>query len=59
MESQRKRVGNMFLASFQNPSFFFAYFYSQSENYRISLVDENKKLIKFHKIEIIENEYNS
>ena len=49
----------MFLASFQNPSFFFAYFCSQSENYRISLVDENKKLIKFHKIEIIENEYNS
>ncbi|SIQ54218.1 hypothetical protein SAMN05880566_10426 [Janthinobacterium sp. TND4EL3] len=44
---------------FPNPIFFSAYFYAQSENYKISLVDENKKLIKFHKIKIIDNEYNS
>lgn len=44
---------------FLNPSFFSAYFYAQSENYKISLVDENKKLIKFHKIKIIDNGYSS
>ncbi|WP_426054575.1 hypothetical protein [Janthinobacterium sp. PSPC2-1] len=42
---------------FLNPSFFSAYFYAQSENYRVSLVDEKNKLIKFHKIKTIDHGY--
>ena len=59
MKIHIRRVGNMFFCIFLNPSFFSAYFYAQSENYKISLVDKNKKLIKFHKIKIIDNGYNS
>lgn len=38
-----------------NPGFFSTYFYAYSENYRIDLIDEKKRLIKFYKIKNIEN----
>ena len=49
-EKSYKKSWKYVFCIFLNPSFFSAYFYAQSENYRVSLVDENKKLIKFHKI---------
>ena len=58
-EKSYKKSWKYVFCIFLNPSFFSAYFYAQSENYKISLVDENKKLIKFHKIKIIDNGYNS
>ena len=49
-ENSEEKSWKYVFCIFLNPSFFSAYFYTQSENYRVSLVDENKKLIKFHKI---------
>jgi hypothetical protein len=49
-ENSEKKSWKYVFCIFLNPSFFSTYFYAQSENYRVSLVDENKKLIKFHKI---------
>ena len=49
-EKSYKKSWKYVFCIFLNPSFFSAYFYAQSENYRVSLVYENKKLIKFHKI---------
>lgn len=58
-ENSEEKSWKYIFCIFLNPSFFSAYFYSQSANYKISLVDKNKKLIKFHKIIIIDNGYNS
>ena len=49
-ENSEEKSWQYVFCIFLNPSFFSSYFYAQSENYRVSLVDENKKLIKFHKI---------
>lgn len=38
-----------------NPGFFSTYFYAYSENYRMTLIDEKKRLIKFYKIKNSEN----
>lgn len=58
-EKSKEKSWKYVFCIFLNPSFFSAYFYAQSENYKISLVDKNKKPIKFHKIKIIDNGYNS
>jgi hypothetical protein len=58
-ENSYKKSWKYVFCIFLNSSFFSAYFYAQSENYNISLVDENNKLIKIHKIKIIDNGYNS
>lgn len=54
--SEEKNLKYVFCI-FLNPSFFSAYFYAKSENYRVSLVDEKNKLIKFHKIKTIDHGY--
>ena len=58
-ENSYKKSWQYVFCIFLNSSFFSAYFYTQSENYRVSLVDENNKPIKIHKIKIIDNGYNS
>ena len=56
-ENSAKKSWKYVFCIFLNPSFFSAYFYSQSKNYRVSLVDEKRKLIKFHKIKTIDHGY--
>jgi hypothetical protein len=58
-EKSEKKSWKYVFCIFLNPSFFFAYFYARSENYRVSLIEENNKLIKFYKIKITDNEYYS
>lgn len=38
-----------------NPGFFSTYFYAHSENYRMTLIDERRRLIKFYKIKNSDN----
>ena len=38
-----------------NPGFFSTYFYAHSENYRMTLIDERRRLIKLYKIKDSEN----
>lgn len=56
-ENSEEKSWKYVFCIFLNPSFFSAYFYAQSENYRVSLVDEKNELIKFHKIKTIDHGY--
>ena len=38
-----------------NPGFFSTYFYAHSENYRMTLIDEKRRLIKLYKIKDSDN----
>lgn len=48
-ESEEKSWKYIF-CMFLNPGFFSTYFYAYSANYRMTLIDERKRLIKFYKL---------